>query len=91
MVHILNSQVNVSSLEKVFRYSLHLADERTEAARAETRQSVVDADDLDTLMSPEEMLLKAVSGEDAQVGYSLLYCVERHLNLFYVKEYSKIK
>jgi len=58
--------VNVSSLESVVRHYLQLAEERTEAARKESHQAVVDIDDLDNLTTPEEMLLSAVSGEDAQ-------------------------
>ncbi|KAG7173693.1 Eukaryotic translation initiation factor 3 subunit A-like 2, partial [Homarus americanus] len=58
--------VNVSSLETVVRHYLSLADERTEAARKESHQAVVDVDDLDNLATPEEILLSAVSGEDAQ-------------------------
>ncbi|XP_045606650.1 eukaryotic translation initiation factor 3 subunit A [Procambarus clarkii] len=58
--------VNVSSLETVVRHYLTLADERTEAARKESHQAVVDVDDLDNLATPEEILLSAVSGEDAQ-------------------------
>ncbi|XP_071532638.1 eukaryotic translation initiation factor 3 subunit A [Panulirus ornatus] len=58
--------VNVSSLETVVRHYLSLADERTEAARKESHQAVVDIDDLDNLATPEEILLSAVSGEDAQ-------------------------
>lgn len=61
-------QVNVSSLETVVRHYLSLADERTEAARKESHQAVVDIDDLDNLATPEEILLSAVSGEDAQVS-----------------------
>lgn len=58
--------VNVSSLETVVRHYLSLAEERTEAARRESHQAVVDIDDLDQLATPEEILLSAVSGEDAQ-------------------------
>lgn len=61
--------MNVSSLETVVRHYLSLADERTEAARKESHQAVVDIDDLDNLATPEEILLSAVSGEDAQVSW----------------------
>ncbi|XP_037777496.1 eukaryotic translation initiation factor 3 subunit A-like [Penaeus monodon] len=58
--------VNVSSLETVVRRYLSLAEERTDFARRESHQAVVDIDDLDNLATPEEILLSAVSGEDAQ-------------------------
>ncbi|RXG58416.1 Eukaryotic translation initiation factor 3 subunit A [Armadillidium vulgare] len=58
--------VNVSSLETVVKFYLELADEKTESARKESHQAVVDIDDLDNLATPEEILLSAVSGEDAQ-------------------------
>ena len=45
---------------------MQLADDRTENARKESHQAVVDIDDLDNLATPEEILLSAVSGEDAQ-------------------------
>lgn len=61
-------QVNVSSLETVVRRYLSLAEERTDSARRESHQAVVDIDDLDNLATPEEILLSAVSGEDAQVS-----------------------
>lgn len=49
------------------RRYLSLAEERTDFARRESHQAVVDIDDLDNLATPEEILLSAVSGEDAQV------------------------
>jgi len=58
--------VNVASLENVVRYYLNLAEEKTEAARQESHQAVVDVDDLDNVATPESILLSAVSGEDAQ-------------------------
>ncbi|XP_059468760.1 eukaryotic translation initiation factor 3 subunit A isoform X2 [Neocloeon triangulifer] len=58
--------VNVGSLENVIRYYLRTAEERTEAAREQSQQAVVDIDDLDNLETPESILLSAVSGEDAQ-------------------------
>lgn len=57
--------VNVSSLENVIRGYLRAAEERTEAAREQSQQAVVDIDDLDNLATPESLLLRAVSGEDA--------------------------
>ena len=48
------------------RKYLELAEDRTEAARKESHEAVTGVDDLDNLATPEEMLLKAVSGEDAQ-------------------------
>lgn len=43
-----------------------MAEERTEAARQQSTQAVIDTDDLDNLATPESILLSAVSGEDAQ-------------------------
>ncbi|XP_028173592.1 eukaryotic translation initiation factor 3 subunit A-like isoform X4 [Ostrinia furnacalis] len=58
--------VNVGSLEQVIRGYLRMAEERTEAARAQSTQAVIETDDLDNLATPESILLSAVSGEDAQ-------------------------
>ncbi|CAH2229456.1 jg20844 [Pararge aegeria aegeria] len=58
--------VNVGSLEQVIRGYLRMAEERTEAARTQSTQAVIDTDDLDNLATPESILLSAVSGEDAQ-------------------------
>ncbi|XP_075226906.1 eukaryotic translation initiation factor 3 subunit a [Lycorma delicatula] len=58
--------VNVGSLENVIRGYLKTAEERTESAREQSQQAVVDIDDLDNLATPESILLSAVSGEDAQ-------------------------
>ncbi|XP_067012039.2 eukaryotic translation initiation factor 3 subunit A [Anabrus simplex] len=58
--------VNVSSLENVIRGYLRTAEERTESAREQSQQAVIDIDDLDMLATPESILLSAVSGEDAQ-------------------------
>ncbi|CAH1784638.1 unnamed protein product [Owenia fusiformis] len=60
-------QVNIKSLEDVVRKYLALAEKKTEEAKAESHQAVVDIDDLDNaLQSPESLLLSAVSGEDTQ-------------------------
>ncbi|KFM57471.1 Eukaryotic translation initiation factor 3 subunit A, partial [Stegodyphus mimosarum] len=59
-------QVNIKSLEDVVRGYLKLADEKTEAAREESQQAVVDIDDLDQVQTPENLLLSAVSSEDTQ-------------------------
>ncbi|KAL7294910.1 hypothetical protein TKK_0011831 [Trichogramma kaykai] len=58
--------VNVSSLEMVIRYYLRLAEEKTEAARKQSQQAVLDIDDLDNIATPESILLCAVSVNDAQ-------------------------
>ncbi|XP_074031572.1 eukaryotic translation initiation factor 3 subunit a isoform X2 [Leptinotarsa decemlineata] len=58
--------VNVGSLENVIRGYLRMAEERTENAREQSAQAVIDIDDLDNLATPESILLSAVSGEDAQ-------------------------
>ncbi|KOB70284.1 Eukaryotic translation initiation factor 3 subunit A, partial [Operophtera brumata] len=52
--------VNVGSLEQVIRGYLRMAEERTEAARAQSTQAVIDTDDLDNLATPESILLSAV-------------------------------
>ncbi|XP_065289252.1 eukaryotic translation initiation factor 3 subunit A [Dermacentor albipictus] len=59
-------QVNIKSLEDVVRGYLDLAEEKTEAAREESQQAVVDIDDLDNVQTPESLLLSAVSSEDTQ-------------------------
>jgi len=59
-------QVNISSLVEVVKNYISLAEEKTEEARKESHQTVVDIDDLDLPESPESLLLKAVSGEDLQ-------------------------
>ncbi|XP_057654907.1 eukaryotic translation initiation factor 3 subunit A [Diorhabda carinulata] len=58
--------VNVGSLENVIRGYLRMAEEKTENAREQSTQAVIDIDDLDNLATPESILLSAVSGEDAQ-------------------------
>lgn len=58
--------VNVGSLENVIRGYLRMAEEKTNAARKQSQQAVIDIDDLDNLATPESILLSAVSGEDAQ-------------------------
>ncbi|XP_038070964.1 eukaryotic translation initiation factor 3 subunit A-like [Patiria miniata] len=59
-------QVNVKSLEDVVRGYLRLAEEKTEEARKASEQTVLDVDDLDNVVTPESLLLSAVSGEDTQ-------------------------
>jgi len=46
--------VNIKSLEDVVRKYLRNAEEKTEAARAESHQAVVDVDDLDVIQTPEK-------------------------------------
>lgn len=58
--------VNVGSLENVIRGYLRMAEEKTENAREQSAQAVIDIDDLDNLATPESILLSAVCGEDAQ-------------------------
>ncbi|XP_078040933.1 eukaryotic translation initiation factor 3 subunit A [Augochlora pura] len=58
--------VNVGSLENVIRGYLRMAEEKTNQARKQSQQAVIDIDDLDNLATPESILLSAVSGEDAQ-------------------------
>ncbi|XP_014252767.1 eukaryotic translation initiation factor 3 subunit A [Cimex lectularius] len=57
--------VNVGSLENVIRGYLRMAEEKTESAREQSHQAVIDIDDLDNVATPESLLLRAVSGEDA--------------------------
>ncbi|XP_068180128.1 eukaryotic translation initiation factor 3 subunit A-like [Antennarius striatus] len=59
-------QVNIKSLEDVVRAYLKLAEERTESAKEESQQVVLDIEDLDNIHTPESVLLSAVSGEDTQ-------------------------
>lgn len=59
-------QVNIKSLEDVVRKYINLAEQKTEDARQESHQVVVDIDDLDQPDTPESLLLKVVSGEDTQ-------------------------
>ncbi|CAB1343414.1 unnamed protein product [Coregonus sp. 'balchen'] len=55
-------QVNIKSLEDVVRAYLKLAEEKTETAKGESQQMVLDIEDLDNIQTPES----AVSGEDTQ-------------------------
>uniref|UniRef100_A0A670IDB9 Eukaryotic translation initiation factor 3 subunit A n=1 Tax=Podarcis muralis TaxID=64176 RepID=A0A670IDB9_PODMU len=59
-------QVNIKSLEDVVRAYLKLAEEKTESAKEESQQMVLDIEDLDNIQTPESVLLSAVSGEDTQ-------------------------
>ncbi|KAA0717853.1 Eukaryotic translation initiation factor 3 subunit A [Triplophysa tibetana] len=59
-------QVNIKSLEDVVRAYLKLAEEKTEMAKGESQQMVLDIEDLDNIQTPESVLLSAVSGEDTQ-------------------------
>lgn len=57
---------NVASLASVVQGYLSMAEKRTDAAKQESVESVQDVDDLDNLATPEMVILRAVSGEDAQ-------------------------
>ncbi|KAM9808732.1 eukaryotic translation initiation factor 3 subunit A [Syngnathus typhle] len=59
-------QVNIKSLEDVVRAYLKLAEDKTETAKEESQQMVLDIEDLDNIQTPENVLLSAVSGEDTQ-------------------------
>lgn len=50
--------VNVGSLENVIRGYLRMAEERTENAREQSAQAIIDIDDLDNLATPESILLR---------------------------------
>lgn len=52
--------VNVGSLENVIRGYLRMAEEKTENAREQSAQAVIDIDDLDNLATPESILLRYV-------------------------------
>ena len=47
-------QVNIKSLEDVVRRYLQLAETKTEEARNESHQTIVDVDDLDVIQTPEK-------------------------------------
>ncbi|KAK2180443.1 hypothetical protein NP493_443g06025 [Ridgeia piscesae] len=57
---------NICQQGDVIRKYLQLAESKTEAAREESHQAVIDVDDLDVIQTPENLLLSAVSGEDSQ-------------------------
>jgi len=46
-------QVNIKSLEDVVRAYLKLAEEKTETAKGESQQMVLDIEDLDNIQTPE--------------------------------------
>ncbi len=46
--------MNIKSLEDVVRKYLAMADNKTEVARKESHQAVIDIDDLDVLTTPEK-------------------------------------
>lgn len=50
--------MNVGSLENVIRGYLKTAEDRTESAREQSQQAVIDIDDLDNLATPESILLR---------------------------------
>merc|ERR1712226_191840 len=59
--------VNIKSLEDVVRDYLKMAKEFTEKAKQMSQQqTVLDIDDLDSINSPESVLMSAVSSEDTQ-------------------------
>lgn len=49
-------QVNIKSLEDVVRAYLKLAEEKTETAKGESQQMVLDIEDLDNIQTPERYL-----------------------------------
>lgn len=46
-------QVNIKSLEDVVRAYLKLAEDKTETAKGESQQMVLDIEDLDNIQTPE--------------------------------------
>lgn len=60
-------QTNIKSFEDVVRRYIDLAEEKAEYARNRAAsQSTNEVDDLDSVQTPEEILLSAVSSEDQQ-------------------------
>lgn len=47
-------QVNIKSLEDVVRAYLKLAEDKTETAKEESQQMVLDIEDLDSIQTPEK-------------------------------------
>ncbi|KAJ4849474.1 Eukaryotic translation initiation factor 3 subunit A [Turnera subulata] len=62
---IVCQQVNVTSLEEVIKYFMHLATERAEQARSQALalEEALDVDDLEADRRPEDLMLSYVSGE----------------------------
>lgn len=48
--------MNIKSLEDVVRAYLKLAEEKTETAKGESQQMVLDIEDLDNIQTPERYL-----------------------------------
>lgn len=63
---IICQQTYINSFEDVVRKYLEMAEEKANAAKEESQQSVLDIDDLDNAQTPEDILLSAVSNEDTQ-------------------------
>ncbi|CAG2108335.1 unnamed protein product [Medioppia subpectinata] len=63
---IICQQTYINSFEDVVRKYLEMAEEKATAAQKESKQSVLDVDDLDNAQTPEDILLSAVSNEDTQ-------------------------
>lgn len=62
--------VNVGSLENVIRGYLRMAEEKTENAREQSAQAVIDIDDLDNLATPESILLRFV---ECVIGWTYFF------------------
>lgn len=62
---IICQQVNISSLEEVIKYFMHLATEKAELSRtqAQALEEALDFDDLEADKRPEDLMLSFVSGE----------------------------
>ncbi|CAG2176311.1 unnamed protein product [Oppiella nova] len=63
---IICQQTYINSFEDVVRKYLEMAEEKAQSAQKESKQSVLDVDDLDNAQTPEDILLSAVSNEDTQ-------------------------
>lgn len=55
-IYYFASQVNIKSLEDVVRAYLKLAEEKTETAKEESQQMVLDIEDLDNIQTPERYM-----------------------------------
>ncbi|XP_054167038.1 eukaryotic translation initiation factor 3 subunit A-like [Oppia nitens] len=63
---IICQQTYIQSFEEVVRKYIEMAEEKAESAKRESKQTVLDVDDLDNAQTPEDILLSAVSNEDNQ-------------------------
>lgn len=89
----LGLQVNIKSLEDVVRAYLKLAEEKTETAKEESQQMVLDIEDLDNIQTPERYRkLKAhtVPSYSCLDGFLLLFSLLVFINFFPISEFYYI-